>query len=128
MEQRRASACRQSFAALQVCIRHGRELDEGVHTGEEFEAEDKDAGTEQFGDELDKRVHGREDLGKKRNNASEQQSRWWSREKEPETHREDKSVAKKVGGRRRRPSGRGRRRAMRGWQRPNQSTMETRTA
>jgi hypothetical protein len=37
-------------------------------------------------------------------------------------------VAKKVGGRRRRPSSRGRCRAARGCQRPNRSTVETRTA
>jgi hypothetical protein len=48
-----------------VCIRCGCELDEGVHAGEEFEANDEDAGTEQFRDELDERVHGGEDLGKK---------------------------------------------------------------
>jgi hypothetical protein len=46
-----------------------------VHAGEEFEAEDEDAGIDQFGDELDERVHGGEDLGKKRNNGSEVQSR-----------------------------------------------------
>jgi hypothetical protein len=52
-------------AGLQVSIGRERELDEGVHAGDEFEAKDEDTGAA-FGDDLEDRLHGRGTLGQKK--------------------------------------------------------------